>query len=323
MFKVDRFFPTIKGCFIFKRVVVVSIDIFCNTEDMIKSNPQNQEPINQTTLPVAKFPIAVFVLSLIIVAIVSGGTVYFVQQSKIEQLQSLNNIREREIPAKTEPTNIIPTAGLVENLESTLVSIDKTWNLYTNSKSGFSMKLPKTVETWHHDNCPKRSNVPVVAFDDASGSYITVKTFYEFQKSAEDKTCPITENSLSIIDERTNQRKSDPRNILMVPNNWHIVTAKAENDSDIDTFVKANYGMGCRIGAKSLSPAGVYDVKIEGDGLDLDTTKCPINFIYVVKYSPEFKKAATWGVGQEVVFSSENYKVSYDGEMINSFKFVN
>jgi hypothetical protein len=44
--------------------------------------------------------------------------------------------------------------------------------------------------------------------------------------------------------------------------------------------------------------------------------------MYALKYSPDFRKAATWGIGQDVGFASSGYKAIYDEEMIESFVFI-
>lgn len=216
------------------------------------------------------------------------------------------------------PISITPTRILA----NTLTSIDNTWNLYTNNVHGYSIKIPK-MATEYGGTCTNGklsdSLVPVKNYD-GFGTYITYEYFYEYPIN---NTCKKTITDLNIIDVRANQWKTGNGNPLMVPGNWHIITSKIENDSDLDYFIKTNYGTGCSLGAKSLSSTGVYDVKIQGDGLELDKTKCPINYVYALKYSPEFHKAATWAVGQSIVFSSADFKQSYDEEMINSFKFIN
>lgn len=222
------------------------------------------------------------------------------------------------------PTTL-PTQAISPTISKpiyTLTSIDNTWNLYTNNQLGFSMQIPKTTSEYG-GSCVSgklsNSSVPVKIFNDNQSIYITTEYFYEFPVN---NICQKTINSLNIVDQRANQWKNGGKDNLIVPKNWHIITANINNDSELENFIKINYGSGCKLGSKSLSPAGVYDVKVDGDGLELDVSKCPINYIYALKYSPEFHKIASWGIGQEVVFSSDNYKQSYDADMVNSFKFV-
>ena len=220
-------------------------------------------------------------------------------------------------------TTANPATSPTQIKNNTLTSIDDTWNLYSNNLLGFSIKIPK-MSFEYGGVCINGkldvAMVPVTTFDDSQGTYITYEYFNEYPIN---NVCKKTINDLNTIQQRANQWKNGNGNNLIVPSNWHVVIAKVENDNELEGFIKTNYGSGCKIGTKSLSPTGTYDVKILGDGLDLSETKCPINFVYALKYSPELHKAATWGVGQEVVFSSANYKQNYDSEMINSFKFTN
>lgn len=285
---------------------------------MIESNLPEQTLAPQPIInkPKPWLPIA---LVIVIVALVSGGSVYLWQQNEIKKLQS-SQPRQIDYVSNRETPSAIPTSVPTQSKISSLDPIDNIWNLYTNSKSGFSMKLPKVVASGLHNNCPDISSVPVVVFDDSTGAYITVEYFYEYSVN---NICQKTTNSLSTIDQRVNQWKSGQGNNLFVPSNWHIVVAKVENDSELEQFIKASWGTGCKLGAKTKTANGTYDVRVTGDGLDLEATKCPINFALAFKYSPEFKKAATWAMGQDITFSFAEYKQTYDEEIVNSFKFIN
>lgn len=286
-------------------------------------NPENQNINNQSitppTVPVVKQPKAkvnwlIPVITLVVgVALGVGGLLAY---QKLSTPKPVATVSPTPITQDTSTSTASPTPAQV----STITSIDNTWNLYTNNKFGFSIKVPKLIAGESHNNCPSNYAVSTAIYDDNIGVYITDEYFYEYPQN---NVCQKTINNLSIIDQRANQWKSGQGNPLFVPNNWHIITANASNDSELESFIKSNYGTGCKLGAKSLSSTGMYDVKIQGDGLDLGVSKCPINFVYSLKYSPELRKAATWGVGQAVTFSSPDYKQSYDSEMINSFKFTN
>lgn len=254
------------------------------------------------------------VLLLIIVASISGGGVYFWQQNKLKNVQPVSMPPVVVLP--TEEPTLVPSKFIST---PRLTSLNAVWNLYTNAKSGFSIKIPKTVSPGSHNNCPQDVASPTAIFDDATGAYITVSSFYEFPVN---NICPKTINSLAIIDHRANQWKSGQPAPLFVPVNWHIIVAKVNNDNELDQFIKTSWGNGCKLGAKTLQPNGVYNVKINGDGLDLSETKCPMNFALAFKYSPEFKKAATWGIGQDVTFYSAENGDIYDEEMVNSFVFT-
>jgi hypothetical protein len=71
---------------------------------------------------------------------------------------------------------------------------------------------------------------------------------------------------------------------------------------------------------KNTSQTGVFDIQIKGDGKDLGSTKCPVNFWTVVKYYPTKQMAASWDIGQDYNFAIGDNPV--DQEMIDSFKFI-
>lgn len=256
---------------------------------------------------------AAIIILLVLLLIIGGAAYYFFAIKKASFVIPT--------PLPSPISSISPSVGPTSTPEkSTMTSIDSTWNLYTNNVFGFSIKVPKTAYEFAEtcvDGKLDTGPAPVKVFDDPMGAYITYEFFYEYPV---DNKCQKTVNTLSIVDQRANQWKSGNGNPLFDPGNWHIINANIQNDAELEQFVKDNYGSSCKVGDKKISSAGVYDVQVLGDGLDLEITKCPINFILALKYSPELKKAATWSVGQSSIFSSKDG--SYDPEMIASFKFL-
>jgi len=287
-------------------------------ENEIQPNTPIVQPIKQTKI------LPLLLMGLIIATV----SVYIGIQIGKNQASNQLSVLSEPIKSTTQnvsdsTTSLLPTItnSPSPNKVSTTISIDDTWNLYTNNKFGFSMKIPKITVGPVHNNCPEDYTVPTVTFEDYTGVYITGEYFFEYPQNG---VCQKTVNNLNIISQRANQWRWSiyQNNPLYTPPFWHIITAKIETDTELESFVKTNYGFGCKVGTKSISPSGVYDVKIQGDGLELENTKCPINYRYALKYSPELKKAATWGAGQDTVFPSTDYKQDYDSEMINSFKFI-
>jgi hypothetical protein len=261
--------------------------------------------------------VPILILITIIILVGLGAFLY-------GKLQGIRIQSPQPTPSVTIPeTSPTPQARATANPQGDkITSIDNTWNLYTNYDNGFSIKVPKVAAEYGGkcvDGKMDVETVPVKIFKDTLGAYITFEYFYEYPT---DNNCQKITNSFSIIDQRANLWKTNPQNHLFVPSNWHIVTAKVENDSELENFIKVNWGSGCKLGEKTLNSSGVYDVKVQGDGLDLSETKCPINFVLALKYSSELKKVATWGVGQSVVFSANNFQTTYDQEIIGSFKFT-
>jgi putative hemolysin len=192
-------------------------------------------------------------------------------------------------------------------LKGELVAIDNDWNLYTNNELGFSVKVPKNVFI---DN---NAQEPVEIIESDNVVYISNQSSLYYEKIS-DLLANDTDSELSDIE----KKKGIP---------WGMIVRNINNEKELDNFIKEMYGSGCSLGDKKASQQeNTYDVTIKGDGLGLDKTKCPINFILHVKYSSEFKKAAIWDIGHDYNFrvtSALDGTGGGDTEMAESFKFVN
>jgi hypothetical protein len=204
------------------------------------------------------------------------------------------------------------------------------WKTYTNSQLGFSIKYPQMVYGVYRCSPNKPFYVPLKAFEDNKNGivYITEEYYYEAPYNGElnKYTGPcekITYSLESLIKER--EKYSNPFLARV------FVIKSIKNDTELNKFIKDNYGSGCLIGSKSpwKPQEGVYEIEIRGEdwnkGSDLGTTTCPINYKYKVLYAPEKNnKVMSVGLGQECGFetdpASESHKC-YDDEMIDGFKF--
>ena len=117
--------------------------------------------------------------------------------------------------------------------------------------------------------------------------------------------------------------------MLKTPNNlyqtkWQIVSREVHDDSELDAFIKSRYGAGCSLGEKVASAqAGVYDVRIQGDGKDASETLCLLNYATVVKYYPAGNRVIAWNLGQGPTFVADvAHTTTYDREMVESFRML-
>ncbi|MFH0864021.1 MAG: hypothetical protein V1858_02960 [Candidatus Gottesmanbacteria bacterium] len=291
---------------------------------------ENQTTINSQPVPVApqqKTNLWMIVSLVLITAILVGGGVFFLMNStKKEPTGSLSQAEPKatSLPiVSTQPT-LTPVAI------PSLISIDNTWNKYTNSVLGFSHKVLKNmIEPYglcpfsdtngDHSYRPKPSSVPVKIFEEGINVYIASEYFYKLTGETNENGrsffsgCDKITNSVSLI--------KDMKNYFSPA--WRIVVKNIANDSELDQFLKDRYGVGCSLGEKKPAKQnGVFDIHIKGDGLDLGETKCPINYITVVKYYPEKQKVAAWDIGQSCSFTTDlNYQNCLDQEMTDSFTF--
>ena len=238
-------------------------------------------------------------------------------------------------PVPTRTPTPAPMAG-EETQPSETLSLDETWNQYTNYRMGFSIKVPKTMASlygsckWNEENRdhsyrPELSYVPVSIFEDGDRTYIAGEYYHELtgetkETSADGGTrtffseCQAITNNLGLL--------RDPENHYQTK--WEIVATEVHDDDELDSFIKSRYGSGCSLGEKVASGQdGVYDVRIQGDGKDLSETLCPLNYATVVKYYPKGNKVIAWDLGQAPTFGADvSYSVIHDQEMVERFRFL-
>ncbi len=105
---------------------------------------------------------------------------------------------------------------------------------------------------------------------------------------------------------------------------WHIVILDIESEESLDSIIKQKLGLGCRY--KTKLPTGFsdnYKIEIDGDGQDLGSTLCPVNYANYIIYSPSQKKIAFWSTGQECQIGlGFFYNNCFDEKISDSFHFI-
>ncbi len=215
------------------------------------------------------------------------------------------------------------TATKETQIEDNLVPAG--WKSYSNADLKFSINYPKNVFV-QQGSCekitegseasyrPKPAAVPIKVFEDTDSIFIAPEFIYELSK-------PKTLNNVTYFG--TCQKKSNTLSGLKTTQkSWHILAKTVPTKEDLETFVKTQFGAGCSVGTMTSTAANnkVYDVKIEGDGLEMPETLCGVNYIYVLKYVPEAKMVYTYNLGQAYSFSKDpGGSEYYDEEMNQSF----
>jgi hypothetical protein len=103
---------------------------------------------------------------------------------------------------------------------------------------------------------------------------------------------------------------------------WNIVILEVKNEDDLDRIIKQKLGLGCSY--KTKIPTAFndnYRIEINGDGKDLGSTACPVNYVNYIVYSSAQGKVALWGTGQECQIGLD-FISCFDTEISNSFHFV-
>lgn len=261
--------------------------------------------------------VMVFVTAVVLVGGFYLGQKYIVMEKRSETGNQTSGKAQPEQKQETVKSS------------SETVSIDAAWNKYTNHTLGFSLKVPKQVMHTNGASCkwstdkgdhsyrPVSAMVPVKIFEDGNNVYISTEYFYKMSGETKENyqtyysKCDKVVNSAELMKPVDNY-----------PNiGWKFLVRPVKNDAELEVFIKDHYGSGCSLGAKKASKQdGVFDVSIKGDGLDLDTTKCPLNYDTRLKYDPAKGKLISWDLGQAYTYWGEK-DVYYDGEMVDSFKF--
>ncbi|MBI5414214.1 S-layer homology domain-containing protein [Candidatus Peregrinibacteria bacterium] len=179
-----------------------------------------------------------------------------------------------------------------------ILPLDETWNEYKNTKRGYSIKIPRKIET---QNCEKKTTkIPVETFENSDGVYVSETYYYE--NSASDN-CAQKTTSLSSLQERT---------VAL----WKIIVEDVESEAALNDVIAKASEPGCRAGEKkSTAQEGTYDVKI----IAKEGAECHSMTTLQFLYSPQKKKVAHWSRGIESIFW--NGGKAYDPEMTESFRF--
>lgn len=269
------------------------------------------------------------IIAIILISSIGAGILGYLQY------------KNKTIPAPS----ISPTVSLNSNPSptptptSTVTPPPEVWQTYTNSQLGFSIEYPQVVYGVYRCSPDKDIWVPVKTFEyNKNGiTYITQEYYYDDQDSKiQDNTgiCKkITYTLESLKSEEENATFPDGTHY---PGwkpfiGWKILTNSIKNNTELNKFIKKNYGSGCLIGSKNpwKPQNSVYEIVIKGEdwnkGAGLDTTTCPINYQYKILYTPEKNKIISIKLGQECTFDisptdSIDYQC-YDYKMIDSFRF--
>lgn len=249
----------------------------------------------------------VAIVSFVIVIVVAVGGVgfyYLMTQNSIlqQQIAAINQRQTEEageslaVNGKTKAQSTASASSTVAT--STSSAVPEDFKSYSNDNLGFFMNLPMKI-----GDRPEAAGV----LESGSVAFITFNSSSYYAE----------------ILKRTKSTSTDIEKARGIP--WAIVVKAVNSDAELLAFVKKRFGSGCSLGAKEeVASSGTFNVKITGDGKDLATTKCPTNFILIVKYSPNFKKAALWSIGQDYNFPSliGGKSSPADQMMADSFKFT-
>jgi len=176
------------------------------------------------------------------------------------------------------------------------------WKTYRNEEFGFIISYPK-------ENRDGTRIVAVETLNDGNVVYIIPNDDYREK-----------------ISDTTRSQKSDIEKTLGIP--WAIIVRTVDSDKGLESFIRERYGSECKLGEmKPSAQTGVYDVSIKPSSDELGIG-CFINWISVIKYSPQLHKVAAWDIGQDANFyrisgePAREQGIGVDLQIANSFRFL-
>ncbi len=281
----------------------------------------------------------ILVLFLLTTGTVSGSVWYIMDtQIKFLQKQIDTILEQNEIIVKEEnETTLQPENDSldIKRANSELISIDDTWNLYKNYDLGISIKIPKKAVS-HDGSCRwnDRDNdhsyryfgeeVPVKVFED-NGDFI-IDFEYKYELTGESREGSEENGYKSYF---SGCKKVINAYDKIAGGGWHVMTANAKNDNDINDFL-SSVNSGCKIIQKDTFNTDLERIIIGADPEWNEETEgkpaCFLGGVTMFLYSQERSQIYTWSIGQSVNFwkpnSDPNIITGYDSEMAESFNLI-
>ena len=272
------------------------------------------EPVKNSNV----FKYLFFVSIIVLLGVIVGF--YYVLNNKISKLS------EEKTTEVANQITVEPTAKPTISQDSTLSSLDINNNLYTNSKFGFSLIIPKTIngpicekseDSYGIGGSEKRN---LTFFENEDTVYLTGNYFYKVTggETTSKGNYIYTGCQKETV---TLQNFSQKYNTEITPV-LKIYATNVNGDNEIEQFIKSKYGSGCRLGEKTQSNTpGIFDLKILSDGKGLDESTCPINFAIKTKYEQTKGKLVIFELGQSCNLMKNTSGNCYDLDVVNSLKF--
>lgn len=207
------------------------------------------------------------------------------EQKTNQQLEEDEDLQNKpdQFPEEKEKTPSPPQT------QSSIESINDSWNQYENYDLGFKIKYPK-----------KNGNKNVEIIEEDHVIYI----------------------SDGMYDEEINKKKNDSIFDKAIGIPFAILIQDASNDDELEHFIQKRYGDNCLLGEKKETEKNnMFDITIDaGNWNPEDPDSCFVNYMTVIKYDVTKGKVASWDIGQAVNFMLDNKPI--DQEISDSFEFL-
>ncbi|MBD3300381.1 MAG: hypothetical protein GF347_03440 [Candidatus Moranbacteria bacterium] len=212
-----------------------------------------------------------------------------------------NNLNQNQIEAEDESFNSSENQSTnTKKTGAEIKSLDEIWNLYINYDLGFRIKVPKQ----------------------SNGSKVKIieegKIVYLVDTSAQ-----MWSNQDSVEEARKKADVYEKINGV----SFAIFVEQVKNDQELENFLQKVYYPGCEIGSKKPfnNNPDIFSVRFKNyKTQEEQEEKCYINGRFMILYSPNQGKVATWGMGQANTFKTKinGQKTTLDDDITNSFEFI-
>ncbi|MBU4338839.1 hypothetical protein KKD57_04770 [Patescibacteria group bacterium] len=235
------------------------------------------------------------------------------------------------LPTTSPTTSISPVISSNPASTPTITPPPEVWETYTNTELGFSIKYPQMVYGIYRCEPYKPFYVPIKIFDDSKNgiTYITHEYYYEAPYSSElsDYTGPC-EKIISSLESLKKEKETYGNPFLT----WVINIKNIKNDSELNKFIKDNYGSTCSMEKKipRKQQTGVYEITLKSEDWDKEikseAAACRLAMSpLIILYKPEIEKIMSVELGQGCFFAisetdGKDYQC-YDNNIIDSFRF--
>ncbi len=288
-------------------------------------------------------------VAIVFIAIMAIGILIWQRKTAIPIVQftptSVYSPIIRESPVPTPTPELAVSEGILFALGDMRITEEEAsfMNIYQNAQFDFSIKIPKNVlgtnDCIDPGSTSKNFMVPLKIFNDVKSNMVFIVPEYYYHADTKWDSVNYTTQvglckkivySLDLIKKEI---APDPESLIFGPprtrTGWGIAIKSVVGDTDLDKFIKDNYGSGCFVEKKIpwMQQEGVYEIVIKGEDWDkgvspeISTCQLPMSVLAVL-YDSKIGKVMSANLGQEPTFYTDSTNIRvYDKEMIKSFRF--
>ncbi len=230
---------------------------------------------------------SIYIISILSFAIIILLILKITQKSEL----FLNNLKEQETGEVASHSLVLP---------------DIKWLTYENSTFGFTFNYPNKAIPNQYWAAPDYSSEKI------ESTHILTNNEVLYIK--------LTDTSFDSIETKWQKDKQEFGGKTL-DHSWRMVIRNVADEQALGTFVKEQYGSSCKFRKVATVFPDTFNIIIVSDGKSLDTSQCPVNYDYYIKYSPLNKAVTSWNTSQECQLGL-NFDNCFDKQIAESFHYT-